>query len=534
MIKKLLPLFFVFFYIACTNTSDPANNNGAAGRDTSINSRNSYNTVFFDSVGLEKFIIANGYKDSFANRLRNFYNNRNFQYAWFNGNELSDFASTFYEMQNEYIDYAKDSTLYDEDLAKLFDSVSADDYQVNMQDSITLKTELMLTSQFFRYAKKAYQGNNPQINAKDLEWFIPRRKVDAIATLDSMLASNGKNIDAYEPVNEQYKLLKNYLLKYYAIQKQGGWLKIENIKKSLKQGDSADVIPSIKKRLLATNDFTGTDTSKIFTPKFAEAVKHFEHRYGTKEDGIVTQSLINEMNKPVEDLINTMLVNMERMRWMPAIPKTDYLLANIPEFKVHAYENGNYVWDMNVVVGKTGHNTEIFTGNMKYVVFSPYWNVPTSILKAEILPAIQRNPNYLASHNMEWNNGSVRQKPGAQNSLGLVKFLFPNEYNIYFHDTPAKSLFNEDSRAFSHGCIRLSEPKKLAEWLLRNNKSWTSDKISKAMNAGKEQTVTLQPGVPVFIGYFTAWVDKDGQLNFRNDIYGHDAKMIKQLFASKQ
>src|SRR5690606_9450836 len=141
-----------------------------------------------------------------------------------------------------------------------------------------------------------------------------------------------------------------------------------------------------------------------------------------------------------------------RLRWMPAEPNNDYLLVNIPEFRLHAYEDGGYKFNMNVVVGSTAHNTVIFSGNMKYVVFSPYWNVPNSILKNEIIPGINRNPKYLANHNMEWNNGMVRQKPRPKNSLGLVKFLFPNSYNIYLHDTPSKSLFGESRRAFSHGC----------------------------------------------------------------------------------
>ena len=183
------------------------------------------------------------------------------------------------------------------------------------------------------------------------------------------------------------------------------------------------------------------------------------------------------------------------------------------------------------MVGSAANNTVIFTGNLKYVVFSPYWNVPSSILRKEVLPGIARNKNYLAQHHMEWNGKSVRQKPGPWNSLGQVKFLFPNTYNIYLHDTPSKSLFSEDKRAFSHGCIRLSEPKRVAQYLLRNDTKWDSLRITKAMNAGKEQYYTIKEPIPVFIGYFTAWVDRDGKLNFREDVYGHDKKMKERLFA---
>jgi murein L,D-transpeptidase YcbB/YkuD len=198
-------------------------------------------------------------------------------------------------------------------------------------------------------------------------------------------------------------------------------------------------------------------------------------------------------------------------------------------------EGKNKVFDMNVVVGKEGHSTTMFTGDLNQVVFSPYWNVPESIVKNEILPAINRNPGYLENQNMEITNSGgdlpeIRQKPGPKNSLGKVKFLFPNSFNIYFHDTPAKSLFNQDKRAYSHGCIRLSDPPKLANYLLRNQSEWTPQAIDEAMNAGEEKTVRLKKSVPVVITYYTAWVDEGGQVNFREDIYGHDAALAKKVF----
>ena len=177
----------------------------------------------------------------------------------------------------------------------------------------------------------------------------------------------------------------------------------------------------------------------------------------------------------------------------------------------------------------------MFKGDLSQIVFSPYWNVTPDIIKEEIMPAMARNPNYLASHNMEVTSTSggipvVRQLPGPENSLGKVKFLFPNSFNIYFHDTPAKSLFSKDKRAYSHGCIRLSEPTKLAEYLLRSQPEWPSDKIADAMNSGEEKYVKLKNSVPVIITYYTAWVDENGLLNFRDDIYGHDALLQKRMF----
>jgi murein L,D-transpeptidase YcbB/YkuD len=173
----------------------------------------------------------------------------------------------------------------------------------------------------------------------------------------------------------------------------------------------------------------------------------------------------------------------------------------------------------------------IFKGDMKYIVFSPYWNIPESIIKKEILPKLQKNPNYLEQNNMEWwNGGKIRQRPGVDNALGLVKFVFPNSYNIYLHDTPSKHLFNAEKRTFSHGCIRISEPVKMIEYLLQNDSSWNSERIYNAMYGGYERQVQLKKNIPVYIVYFTAFVDEKGLLNFRKDIYNRDEALKKVMF----
>ena len=186
-------------------------------------------------------------------------------------------------------------------------------------------------------------------------------------------------------------------------------------------------------------------------------------------------------------------------------------------------------------MGKAASSSVIFSDELEIIAFSPYWNVPYSIVKNEILPAMNRNSNYLASQNMEIvsNEGelpTIRQKPGAKNALGRVKFLFPNSFNIYFHDTPSKSLFEKDKRAFSHGCIRLKEPEKMANYVLRNQPEWTPEKIAEAMNSGDEKFVKVKDPIPVIITYYTAWVDEYGKLNFREDIYGHDKKLASKMF----
>jgi L,D-transpeptidase YcbB len=263
-----------------------------------------------------------------------------------------------------------------------------------------------------------------------------------------------------------------------------------------------------------------------------EAIAKFQLQHGIKSDGIANTKTVRYINQPADKWIRQILINMERMRWVPAQPKGDFITINIPQFYLTVFENGEPSFGMNIVVGTTQNRIVIFTGTMKYVVFAPYWNVPPGILRKEVLPAIQRNRNYLWRNHMEWYNGGVRQIPGPWNALGKVKFLFPNSYNIYLHDTPSKSLFAENSRTFSHGCIRIQDPYKMANWVLRNQAPWTPQKIDEAMNGTEELYVTIKNPVPVFVGYFTAWVDSKGEINFRDDIYGHDQKMARYLFTN--
>lgn len=527
---RYLTVTAIVFY-ACNNSQEKTPPS-VAPRDTTINATNSYSELFFDSATMEKYIVAEKIPDTLADRIRNFYNQRNYQYAWFLDGTIAEYVPTFIEMQNNYIAYSGDSSLYDPKLELVVDSIKNGNDSFNVKSPLLAKTELRLTEQFFRFAHRAWAGGSQQ--PRDLDWFIPRKKVDVVGLLDSLIRNKGKDVSRYEPVNRQYNLLKDYLVKYYGIEKEGGWPRIADIgKKTFKDGESAAAITQIKRRLIVSGDLKGHDTSSVFTPELTDAVKNFQSRYGFTADGKVNNKLVTEMNKPVGDRIRQILINMERIRWVPAEPPPNYLLINIPEYRLHVYENGKYAWNMGVVVGTPVHNTVIFSGDLKYIVFSPYWNVPPGILKNEVLPGIRKNPNYLAKHHMEKIGNSVRQKPGPWNSLGGVKFLFPNSYNIYLHDTPSRSLFDRDQRAFSHGCIRLHEPKRLAEYLLRDDPKWDSVSIGKAMKAQKEQYVTLKQTVPVYIGYFTAWVDRDGRLNFRDDVYGHDKKMAEHLFTAK-
>ncbi|WP_066405657.1 L,D-transpeptidase family protein [Flavisolibacter tropicus] len=331
-----------------------------------------------------------------------------------------------------------------------------------------------------------------------------------------------------------YDLLQQALTKYEQIAANGGWTKITGTKKYYQQAESAAAVTDIKNRLRATGDYTSDDLSALFTPELTAAVKRVQKRFGFKENGVVDAALIKELNIPVEQRINQILLNMERLQALPPSTGGTRLVANIPEFKLHVYEGDKQVFDMNIVVGTAANKTVTFNDEMKQIVFSPYWNVPSSIVKNEILPKMRANYDYLWRNNYEQvgtENGlpKIRQLPGPDNALGKVKFVFPNDHNIYFHDTPAKSLFNMRRRAYSHGCIRLAEPEKLAQYLLRDTPGWTPERIDIAMNSGSEQTVNLSVPVEVAITYFTAWVDNEGAVNFREDIYGHDKVSARRV-----
>ncbi len=532
--KKIITAVILLFLVVAACKSK---RNKAVIVDATITQQTSYNTLFFDSVQLDNFIATDNSLQKFKQAFFNFYKHRNYEFAWFDTSGMVEQAHNFYNLQNNYLTQIRDSAIYNPTLQGLYNQLSNKrNYQPSSKDSLVFKTEILLTGQFFKYTSKVYQGSD--INAKELGWFIPRKKIDVSAALDSMVKARGKILDDYEPLNSQYRQLEKYLLQYYTLKTTSNWDSIA-AGKSLKKGDSSKLIPLIKNRLFAFGDLAATDTFQLFDTTLFIAVKQFQQRHGLNNSGLIGSATFKELNKPIDSLIRKLIVNMERARWMlPDTTTVDHLVVNIPEYKLHVYDAGNYSFSMDVVVGTAANSTVIFNENLRYVVFSPYWNVTDAITKNEVVPAMQKDANYLAKNNMEITGYKgkmpiVRQKPGPSNSLGGVKFLFPNTYNIYLHDTPFKTAFSSSKRSFSHGCIRLGEPIKLAQFLLRKDAAYTIDSIKTLMVQPKEKWLSIKPTVPVTIKYFTAWVGEDGLLNFRDDIYKHDAKMAAKLFVIK-
>jgi L,D-transpeptidase YcbB len=499
-------------------------------RDYSITKANSYSDLFLDSSVMETYITVNKLADSIAKRVRSFYNSRNYQFAWFSSDGLTEQARGFWNLHDYVTAYANDSALKDKNLQKKMDGlVMQERFTGSAGDKSLLNTELKLTEHFIRYMLGNFEKG--YVKRKEMERFVPRKREDPLAVADSLINKKHKDDKYYEEVNDVYGALKGQLKLYSDIVRKGGWPTVPAGKTSYKKGTSAPAIAVIKQRLRISGDLQGNDTTQVFNDTLELAVKNFQERHGYKPDGVIGPNVIKEMNVPAIVRLEQVLLNMERMRWTPIHHEGNLMLVNIPEFILHIYEGKKEVITMPVVVGKESNNTMMFNGDLSTVVFSPYWNVPPSIVKNEIMPAIERNPGYLESQNMEMTpDGGIRQRPGGGNALGKVKFLFPNSFNIYLHDTPSKSLFSRDKRAFSHGCIRVSDPEGLANYVLRKQPEWTPDKINMAMNAGEEKHVRVKDPIPVIITYYTAWVDDRGRVNFREDIYGHDKKVVGKMF----
>jgi murein L,D-transpeptidase YcbB/YkuD len=540
MIKKLLYLT-VLTLVFCTScktrsrriwqrTNAASQEEEVLTRDYSITPENAYNDLFLDSTAFEKFVTNNVMDDSISGNMRDFYNMRNFEFAWFDSKGLTEQALGFRSLYK----YSTDSV--NKKLDQQMDALLLRDQNISATDPSIVSIELQLTRRFVQFILEAYKDEN--MEARDLEAFIPIKKIPLEQFADSVLSRKSEDAEKYAAINPNYKGLREQLKKYVAITKKGPWDSIPITKSKYALGKNFPELLQLKNRLAASGEFTVTnDTTTTFTPELEAAIREYQSTHGITADGKITPALVKSLNVPARARMAQILVNMERMRWMPTNKNGKLILVNIPEFTLHVTEGESHVQHMPVVVGKEGHTTVMFSDDLEYVVFSPYWNIPPSIVRNEILPAMNSNSNYLAKNNMEIVGGggkglpTIRQKPGPANSLGRVKFLFPNSFNIYFHDTPAKSLFEKDRRAYSHGCIRLGDPVWMANYLLQDSPDWTPEKIEAAMNSGTEKTVKLKKPVPVIITYYTVWVDENQKLNFREDIYDNDKEVGRKMFA---
>ncbi len=430
----------------------------------------------------------------------------------------------------------------------------------NPQESDLVSFDVALTVSAMRYISALHVGRvNPQrldfaVDIAERKYNLPEFLREHVIHASNVTAT----LQQVEPPYPGYQRTICALEKYREMARQDDGETLPAIKKPIKPGDSYPGVPRLVRLLRLVGDLPADATfqpgNTVYQGALVQAVENFQQRHGLTPDGRIDALTLAELNVPLSRRVRQMELALERWRWLPDEYRHSPIVVNIPEFRLRAYDaQFEIAVTMKVVVGKPyKHDTPVFMGRMRSVVFRPYWNVPLSIARAETIPKIERDPNYLSKENMEIVDDhenvistgevtddmlqevregklSVRQRPGPKNSLGLIKFNFPNEYDVYMHDTPETELFSRSRRDFSHGCIRLEKPADLAVWVLRDNPGWDSDHIRAAMNGTQTEEVTLAHPVSVLIVYGTVTVSEDGTVQFYEDIYKHDAALEQAL-----
>ena len=411
--------------------------------------------------------------------------------------------------------------------------------------------DLMLTDAFLIYGSHLVSGKiSPE--SIDPQWFVSRREADLVKVLEDALAAGEieKALKALLPKHTGYERLRKALALYHAIAANGGWPAVPAGPK-LQKGDQSDSILILRQRLVMEEfiERPTSDPSPTFDIELEQALKKFQVQNGLEPDGVLGKQTIKALSITAEERIKQISVNMERWRWLPQDLGSRYILVNIAGFYADVIENQNLVMDMRVVAGKPYRRTPVFSDKVTYLVMHPYWSVPKTIAEQDILPKVKNDSSFLQKENykifqgwgadtkeidpdtVDWPtvtaanlNVRFRQEPGPRNALGRIKFMFPNQFDVYLHDTPSRELFARARRDFSSGCIRIEKPVELAEYLLRDHPDWPAEKIRQALMGDEtvQETVKLPEPVNIHILYWTVWMGKDNLLHFSPDIYDRD------------
>jgi murein L,D-transpeptidase YcbB/YkuD len=487
-----------------------------------------------------------------------FYDDRNFEVAWTRDGKPTAAAKGFMQAFEEadakgLIPEDYDASLWAGRVARLTGK--------NAPADAISEFDLAMTVNAMRYVSDLRIGRvnpshfnfdiNVQSKKYDLAEFVSDHAVDE-TDVPKLIAS-------VEPDSEQYRATEAALGRYLGLakqQEQNHDQPLPMVSKPVSTGDSYPAMLDLQLRLALEGDGKQPPAPATFNADLSDAVKSYQHRHGITEDGKLTPQTVKSLNVPLTERVMQLQNSLERWRWLPAQYVNAPLMVNLPEFVLHGYDAEHKPeFTMKVVVGKVvgEHETPVFAHMMRYLVFRPYWNVPVDIAKKELIPHMKAKPGYLESKNYEVVNSKgevqtgytvkqvaqggymVRERPGPKNSLGLVKFMFPNQYDIYLHSTPATELFNRTRRDFSHGCVRVQRPEDLAVWVLqgqkdRDGEDWDLERVHEAMTDGPDnKTIALKTPIPIVIFYLTALVEEDGQVHFFDDIYGYDAQMQEVL-----
>lgn len=427
-------------------------------------------------------------------------------------------------------------------------------------------TDILLTTALHGYVSDIHEGRlDPCLKDPDLFTCARDRSIDPMELTEQAMAASdlsGFLIDQ-APDSSQYRDLRSALARYREIEANGGWPMVPE-GPTLKSGMNDPRVPLIRERLAATGNLAASSPPGdplLYDDEIVNGVLIFQEKHGLKVDGIVGTETRSAMNVQVSSLIHQIVINMERLRWLSRGAGKRHVVVNIASYELAVFNNGEIVIEMPVIVGKNYRETPVFSDVISYIEFNPFWNVPPSIARRDILPKLRNDPSYLSMmgirvfdgwqadageldpdgirwETISWNRMGafkLRQDPGPKNLLGRAKFMFPNRFSVYLHDTPSQELFQRTVRTFSSGCIRLSSPFELAEYLLsENNHGWSMEKIQETVDSGVRTVVKLESPVPIHIVYLTAYADADGHIHFKKDVYGRDALLESALFGENE
>lgn len=488
--------------------------------------------------------------------LITFYSDRQFTKAWLANGQPTPQAYQLMQILNSADQHGLNKSNYhvtaiNERLERL--KAPLDESEILI---LSVDLDLLLSDAFLTYGTHLIQG---QVNPQTLQskWDTGRRATDMVKILTDAINNNSieQSLNELMPKQPGYLSLVRALADYRAIKDRGGWSSVTE-GPSLRPDEKNPRIIQLRKRLAASGDLPNDTVldSKEFDRPLQQAVKYFQKRHGLETDSIVGRATLAALNVSVDQRIAQIRANLERWRWLPEDLGARHIMVNIAGFELDFVGNGEVLLHMPVIVGKTYRETPVFTGSMTYLVINPSWYVPNSIAVKDKLPILARDPYYIERNHMKLYRGwgadrreidplSVNwqrvdpnsfpyrlvQKPGPKNAMGKVKFMFPNPHNVYLHDTSEPSLFNRVDRTFSSGCIRVGKPFALANLVLENNSRMTPDAIRAAFDQSDQKTVTLLNPIPVHILYWTAWVDSEGVVQFRRDIYSRDDELIQKL-----
>ncbi|MDO7887310.1 L,D-transpeptidase family protein [Hymenobacter cheonanensis] len=544
---------------------------------TAVTANNTGPEPHLDSVFVIRAMQADAHFKAQERWARKFYRERQFRLGWFKEHQLVPQATTFLTVVSKAKDDGLEPKRYDTkqitDLLAQLKSVGQDTARRNQLER---KLDVTLSGSYFAWASDYYRGVANPRDTKNDAWKVKRNKIKLDHALMTILRERESTYPYYDfaPLHPEYNNLKKALGLLRARQSAGGWPTLPGTT-HLKPGDALPVVGLLRQRLLggeatgqtpAAVAATATPVNNVtpapaaaankYDPTLVAAVKSFQADLGLPPTGLVSGETLRQLNVPIQARIDQVILNMERWRWLPKKFEPDYLIVNIPEYRLRVFEQGKEALTMRVIVGKTLTATPVFSDKMEYVVLAPYWNVPFSIIDKELRPKLVadaqgtldrldmevvkgygRKATVVDPSTIDWANVTqatfkytMRRRPGPKNDLGDVKFIFPNSNDIYLHDTPHGELFSQTKRNFSHGCVRVEEPVKLATYLLRDNPNWSQPAIEDTIAQHREKYITLKEKLPVYLVYLTAWADANGHAHFRDDIYGHDQTLAKEYF----